>query len=162
MIWKCNDGCHCNMRFSWATSMFCSNICWLLVLREPHPLFHVWLIITCTPHCFELHALTKFTKQTYSLHEAISTFASHVPMSASLRGATITDPSRYLFAIVNIHSYRYLQCIVNTNSEHVRITVLPIWITSGSDPDSWSEGNPGQKSWPIFNAAPDTLLPEIL
>ena len=42
-------------------------------------------------------------QQTYSLHEATSTFVSHVLVSASLRVATPTNPSRYLFGIVCMH-----------------------------------------------------------
>ena len=91
-------------------------------------------------------------QQIYSMHEATSTYASHVLVSASLQVATPTNPSRYLFAY---HEYTLLGTCNAFLTQFLSVFhSLPIRVTSQSDPDCYP-GHPGQQSWPCFNAGSD-------
>ena len=91
-------------------------------------------------------------QQTYSLHEATSTYTSHVLVSASLWVATPTNPSRYVFAY---HDYtllrRYLQLVVNILSKSVPQFTNPGHIRVWPGLLSGLSGHPGQQWWPGFS-----------
>ena len=60
MIWKDNDGCHCNVCLSWATPTFRSNDIYLLQMHgEPCPLFLECIYMQHLPFtaCTEPHQL---------------------------------------------------------------------------------------------------------
>ena len=115
-IWKCNNKCHCNVRFC-----------------EPHPFFVVVFVgckytkshtmyaaIYSLDRAMPINPLllqdsksatlawkyyfAKYMQQTYSLYEPTSTFINHIPVPASLWVAAPTDLSRYLFFTVCMHS----------------------------------------------------------
>jgi len=79
-------------------------------------------------------------QQTYSLHEATSTYTSHVFVSASLWVATPTNPSRYLF---DYREYTLLGTCNTLLTQFLSVFhSLPIRVTFWSDPDCY----PGQQS----------------
>ena len=130
-------------------------------LREPRPLFETMILLAAngresrplflycictlqfpfTASCSEpcpllLQELSMprniHVQQTYSLHEATSTYKSHVFMSTSLRVATPTNPSVYLLA------YREYTLLGTWNALFAQFLSvfhsLPIQATSGSHP----------------------------
>ena len=72
-------------------------------------------------------------QQAYSLHGATFTYKIHILVSATLRVVTPTNPLRYLFA------YREYTLLGTCNALLTQFLSvfhsLPIWVTSGSDPD---------------------------
>ena len=135
-IWKCNDGCHCNIFLSWATSTFCNDInfagCMCTESHAPYFLCacvctncHLQLIQNHT-HC--CRNSTPAVCQEILLCSKFIAYMKPLFVSANLRVATPTDPSRYLFIIAG-----YLQCIINTISECVPQFSNPghIWVWPG-------------------------------
>ena len=122
--------------------------------REPHSLFLVCMhetivIYSCTEprpsinYCWrgstpaECQGILfcNYVQQTYSLHEATSTYTSHVLVFASLQVATPTEPLRYLFIY---HEYTLLGTYNALLTQFLNMFYsLPMWVTSRSDPDCY-------------------------
>ena len=110
-LWKCNDGCHCNIRLLWAMPNFRSNnICLLQVHKEPHSLFLVCICMQPSPftacteprpliHCCCRSCTPVVCQGILSCNHvhATSIYTNHALVFASLGIARLTDPSRYLF-----------------------------------------------------------------
>jgi len=94
-------------------------------------------------------------QQTNSLHEVTYTYTSHVLVSASLKVATPTDPSRYLFVhgeytLLGTYNVLLTNFLSVFHSLSIRVTSRIAVRVSGP---SGSAGHPGQQSWPSFNTS---------